>query len=318
VFFPSLQRTESRECRGCSCPPTPSCPPGVSLIMDGCGCCKICAQQLHQVCDIRMVCDVHKGLYCSRGGVCKASPGVACYVGNQWYENGELYRPNCKVTCTCMDGDIACMPTCMPTKPPTRECSVPRLIHRRGQCCEEWVCSHNGRIDPSIKLARHEVRSKPKPAVTFRENCMVQTTKWTACSKTCGLGSSNRVSNDNSECKLKKEMRLCNLRPCGPPSTFATRRRSCKKTVRHNRRVRFSLSGCRSKATYRPKYCGTCPGKCCGPKVTKTIKVIFECESGPDFAKNMMLIKKCSCERCPTRSDFFFTSYNRAMLGDMV
>ncbi|XP_002131922.2 CCN family member 2 [Ciona intestinalis] len=316
-FYPA--RSESRECQDCTCPDTPTCPPGVSRIMDGCDCCKMCAKQLNEPCDVRMRCDHHKGLYCDMStGLCKASPGVACYVGGSWYDNGQTFQLSCKVTCSCIDGDIACMPTCLPHKPSIRECRHPRLIHRRGECCEEWVCTRNGRLDPAIELQEHEVRERPVQPVVFRENCMVQTTEWSECSKSCGFGVSNRVSNDNADCKLKKEMRLCNIRPCSmTESTVITRRRSCRKTIRHSSRVRFSLSGCLSRDTYRQKYCGFCTGKCCGPKVSKTIKVQFNCESGTNFARNMMIIKKCSCSSCP--SDFLnLSTYNRAMFGDMV
>lgn len=49
----------------CECPETPpKCPPGVSLLMDGCDCCKACAQQVGEVCNEADMCDYHKGLYC--------------------------------------------------------------------------------------------------------------------------------------------------------------------------------------------------------------------------------------------------------------
>lgn len=49
----------------CQCPHRkPSCPPGVSLVRDGCGCCKICARQPGDTCNEADLCDPHKGLYC--------------------------------------------------------------------------------------------------------------------------------------------------------------------------------------------------------------------------------------------------------------
>lgn len=48
----------------------------------------------------------------------------------------------------------------------------------------------------------------------MRDNCLVQTTEWSACSKTCGMGISTRVTNDNAFCRLEKQSRLCMVRPC--------------------------------------------------------------------------------------------------------
>ncbi|KAJ1155108.1 hypothetical protein NDU88_007844, partial [Pleurodeles waltl] len=48
----------------CKCPLKPTCPPGVSLVKDGCGCCKTCAKQSGEACNEADVCDPHKGLYC--------------------------------------------------------------------------------------------------------------------------------------------------------------------------------------------------------------------------------------------------------------
>ncbi len=49
----------------CKCPKSPpTCPPGVSLIMDGCDCCRSCAKQVEEVCNEKENCDHHRGLYC--------------------------------------------------------------------------------------------------------------------------------------------------------------------------------------------------------------------------------------------------------------
>lgn len=45
-------------------------------------------------------------------------------------------------------------------------------------------------------------------------NCISQTTSWSPCSKTCGRGLSTRISNENAECEMVKESRLCTIRPC--------------------------------------------------------------------------------------------------------
>lgn len=53
----------------CECPQSPPrCPLGVSLITDGCECCKICAQQLGDNCTEAAICDPHRGLYCDYSG----------------------------------------------------------------------------------------------------------------------------------------------------------------------------------------------------------------------------------------------------------
>ena len=44
--------------------------------------------------------------------------------------------------------------------------------------------------------------------------CESQTTDWSPCSKSCGAGVSTRVTNSNSQCKLVKETRICEVRPC--------------------------------------------------------------------------------------------------------
>ncbi|KAL2295914.1 hypothetical protein Nmel_017444 [Mimus melanotis] len=49
----------------CQCPSQPlQCPAGTSQVWDACGCCKVCAQQLGELCSLHRPCDHHKGLYC--------------------------------------------------------------------------------------------------------------------------------------------------------------------------------------------------------------------------------------------------------------
>lgn len=47
-----------------------------------------------------------------------------------------------------------------------------------------------------------------------RDNCIVQTTEWSECSATCGMGISSRVTNDNERCQLERQTRICMIRPC--------------------------------------------------------------------------------------------------------
>lgn len=48
----------------CKCAERKYCAPGVSSVLDGCGCCKSCARQIGERCNERDVCDPHKGMYC--------------------------------------------------------------------------------------------------------------------------------------------------------------------------------------------------------------------------------------------------------------
>ena len=45
--------------------------------------------------------------------------------------------------------------------------------------------------------------------------CITETTAWSACSVTCGMGVSLRVTNDNQNCQPVQQRRLCMVRPCG-------------------------------------------------------------------------------------------------------
>lgn len=64
--FPSMLSQAQRGCPlKCSCPSSPpSCPPGISSVLDSCGCCRVCARQFNQDCSPNEPCDHIKGLRC--------------------------------------------------------------------------------------------------------------------------------------------------------------------------------------------------------------------------------------------------------------
>ncbi|XP_027031444.1 cellular communication network factor 4a isoform X2 [Tachysurus fulvidraco] len=205
----------------CTCPETPpTCPPGVSLIMDGCDCCRACAKQVGEECNEADNCDHHRGLYCDYSsdkpryekGVCAYLLGTGCEHNGVIYRNGQSFQPNCKYQCLCVNGAIGCVPLCNDSQPPRVWCPTPRRVKIPGRCCEQWICEEPRRGRKAAP--RHAMAALSSGKDTWQENCVTQTTSWSPCSKTCGRGVSLRLTNANKQCQMVKERRLCNIRPC--------------------------------------------------------------------------------------------------------
>ncbi|XP_031236607.1 CCN family member 2-like [Mastomys coucha] len=115
---PATGQDCSAQCQ-CAAEAAPRCLAGVSLVLDGCGCCRVCAKQLGELCTERDPCDPHKGLFCDFGspanrkiGVCTAKDGAPCVFGGSVYRSGESFQSSCKYQCTCLDGAVGCVPLC--------------------------------------------------------------------------------------------------------------------------------------------------------------------------------------------------------------
>ncbi|XP_055966916.1 CCN family member 3 [Sorex fumeus] len=300
-----------------SCPEKPVCAPGVPVLRDHCSCCLVCARQRGEGCSDLYPCQEGSGLFCDRSadpsnrtGICMVVEGDNCVFAGIIYQSGVTFQPNCQFQCTCQDGQVACVPRCdEDVLMPGPECPVPRKVKVPGECCEKWVCDSNDTFPDFLTLPAY--RSEDAVKVTVSEtsfNCIEQTTEWSACSRSCGMGISTRITNKNAQCEMLKETRLCMVRPCGQnfKQPKLKKGKKCHRTVKSHKSIHLHFDNCTSVETYKPRFCGTCiDGRCCTPHSTRTMSVNFECFSGDVVQKPVMQIRSCSCHtNCPQIDPF--------------
>lgn len=165
---------------------------------------------------------------------------------------------------------------------------------------------------------------KHLPVWSPTQRCVAQTTDWSPCSSSCGMGVSSRVTNDNSQCKLQRESRLCNIRPCSMLDTPPKKGKKCTRTRKSPEPVRLAFAGCRSERLYRPTYCGTCvDGRCCQPTRSRTVLVSFRCKGsdsgGPQerVERAVMFVQSCRCsDDCRHLNEAVLLTPKRWMYGD--
>ncbi|KAG7454142.1 CYR61-like [Solea senegalensis] len=318
----------------CRCPvEVATCAAGVGVMLDTCGCCEVCARQLFEDCSKTQPCDHARGLECNFGGgfgsakgICRAkSDGRTCDYNNKIYQNGEIFRPNCKHQCTCMDSAVSCVSLCpRELLLPKLACVKPGRVTVAGRCCERLVCTEKVKPQSSGGKKHRKKESKDRASeddltnknelapewreeseplaafgshpvghkVAIGEKCVSQTTAWSPCSKSCGVGVSSRVNNSNRQCKPKTETRICEVRPCNQK----TKGQKCSHVEKAGRPVKLSYDGCRSLKRFQPRHCGSCSdGRCCAPHQTQTVPVHFRCRNGATFRTMVMKIKSCMC-----------------------
>ncbi|XP_048376378.2 CCN family member 1-like isoform X2 [Stegostoma tigrinum] len=155
----------------------------------------------------------------------------------------------------------------------------------------------------------------PEPKGQFKRqsfsysDCMVKSTEWSACSQTCGMGISSRLSTNNTWCHPKWETRLCQIRPCDMLNEVNLQGgKKCLNSLKEMEPKFFTYESCTSLRKYKPKYCGLCTdGRCCYPAETRTTKVRFYCLVRGFIMKRVMKIKRCECsQQCQQQNIHFW------------
>lgn len=292
----------------CKCPNDPPRCKTSHTVKDGCDCCHICPRQQGDLCDHRDKCDEDRGLHCDfmlddgHRGICRAKAAKPCDVDGKTYKDGEEFKPNCSLLCTCQNGAYACASLCpQEERAPSRtHCRDAQLVSIIGQCCREWVCPHAHSIAEPDDDAANNVEA---------ERCIRESTAWSACSVTCGMGVSIRVTNDNEQCKSQQQQRLCLIRPCHLDdeqltSTSAGSGAECRSTWRARQPTKLQYGECQSLKEFHLKYCSTCRrNRCCSPRRSRTMaNVQFRCPDNKLISERFMLIRSCECRattNCP-------------------
>lgn len=219
----------------------------------------------------------------------KSQYAKKCSYNGSFYKDGEKFDgESCRYKCTCQNGVVTCINKCLhEERPPlSRKCRNPMLVKVGNRCCKEWVCPLI--LDPP---------TNPEPTPS-RVPCPNVTSKWSACTKSCGMGVSFRVRNDNENCAQIKERRLCMIRTCHlMDEHMKTKKEKCPATWRFRDEIKYlEYNGCRSAIKYKLNYCSNCKKKkCCYPKDFDVIDVEFRCPNLRRFSEQYMRLNSCTC-----------------------
>ncbi|XP_010006693.1 PREDICTED: WNT1-inducible-signaling pathway protein 3 [Chaetura pelagica] len=231
--------------------------------------------------------------------LCQDLVAVGCELNGVYYRNGQSFQPHPLYQCLCVGGAIGCTPAFAP-----RAGALGR--HKPG-CSTCAPRQQQQQLQPASYRLLSAYRSPP---VVLKNKCLVQVTRWSPCSRTCGLGISSRVTNDNRRCEMKREKRLCFIQPCLTNTLKVIkipRGKTCQPTFQLPAAEKLFFSGCSSTRSYRLTFCGVClDRRCCVPSEASTVTVQFECPQEGSFQWRMLWISSCVCQRaCTAPGDTF-------------
>lgn len=147
VWFHVLSQVSALCPKDCWCPPdSPRCAADVALMLDGCGCCKVCGRQLFEDCSKTQPCDYTKGLECNFGGGSESVKGICRgTVTSLPFPTFSLSCCSCFSLCLCLISSFSTLCSSKSAKSDGRPCEYNNRIYQNGElfrpsCKHQCTC----------------------------------------------------------------------------------------------------------------------------------------------------------------------------------